>query len=244
VREPSYRTDAMCQTASSPSVFFLSSVNDHPFIPKPPSTRAPPQYSVIRASRGRITRRKDAEQVPYFCGRCWQKVSSDETHSGRDPSVIMLPTGSRGKEAAPVPVPSLFSFSLGRKSLVGVRGEAEERPEESGSGAASLRGSQQQQQQHTGASAAASQSTHICRRKPHTRAHRRTHTHTQRDCAHPLPDLSIISLTRCDTGGGGRDAMLSCFTLLHSISGSRASALRQQAMTVRYLYREEDRAYT
>lgn len=107
-----------------PLRFLLSSVNDHPFsfhqqyIPKPALSPDAPHHTYISSVfcyyylPGRIKRRKDADQVPYISCRSWWKVSLNETHSGQDPSVIMLRTWSEENEVVPVPVTSLFFLSL------------------------------------------------------------------------------------------------------------------------------------
>lgn len=108
--KPNYRTDAMSQTAFSPPRFLLSSASDHPpttttnlltdsisqkaalspDATPPPSAPIPPRCFCYL--QGSIKGRKEGDQVPYFSCRSWWKVSLAETHSGRDPPVIMFQT--------------------------------------------------------------------------------------------------------------------------------------------------------
>lgn len=136
--KPNYRTDAMSQTAFSPPRFLLSSASDHPpptfsptVYPKklrsrrtPPSAPIPPRYFCYL--QGSIKGRKEGDQVPYFSCRSWWKVSLDETHSGRDPPVIMFQTRhAKKKEVAPVPATKRFFVWLEQNALLGVRGGEE-----------------------------------------------------------------------------------------------------------------------
>lgn len=94
-----------------PPRFLLSSAIDHPpptssttvypnscaLAGRPPHT--PPQYFCYL--QGRIKGGKESNQVPYFSCRSWWNVSSDKTHSGRDPPFIMFQTrnANRGGSA-------------------------------------------------------------------------------------------------------------------------------------------------
>lgn len=153
--KPSYRTDAMSQTAFSPHLgflFILSKCSAFSLFPplhpkacalsgRPPSKHTPCQFFsllllvvvvVLMLSPGGAL---NANKTPikFHIPPCaaGKKVSLNETHTGWAPSVIMLRTCSEKREAVPVPVTSLFFFSRQRqKSLLRVRGEVKERPEE------------------------------------------------------------------------------------------------------------------
>lgn len=104
VIKPSYRTDAMSQTAFSPSGFFF-----FPFYPQKVITLFPLTSShipttppfplvnsctflhyLVRISQGAWNaKKKRTDQVPRFSW-LFIKVSLNETHSDRDSSVIML----------------------------------------------------------------------------------------------------------------------------------------------------------
>lgn len=138
-----------------PRCCLVSSVNVHPFafhllqyIPKaacalpgrplrtyrlhtPPP---PPQDTVVIISRGRIKRRKGADQVPYFSWRSWWKVSLNETHSKRDPVVILK---RREEELELVPGGWLFCWLWKISPLDHAPKETKTRQDDSGGTGAS-----------------------------------------------------------------------------------------------------------